>query len=419
MRTTDDVDSSTRGSASPTTAPGSAIQPQSEISLIDVLIVLARRKWFIARVAFSFALVAIVISLLLPKKFTASTTILPPQQTGSLSSTLLSQMSGLGSMASLASGNLGLKNPLDQYVSLLQSRTVEDAMVDRFHLADRYKAKLPTDARKAFEKHREVKAGTKDGLIQITIEESDAKFAADLANAYVEEFQKFSSGMAITEAAQRRVFFQQQLEQAKDNLATAEESLKKTEQTTGVIQLDSQARALIESATSLRAQVAAKQVQIEAMRSYATDQNAELRIAEQELAGLEGQLTKLGGKDDLAAGQIVVPKGQVTEAGLLYIRKYRDVKYYETIFEILARQFEMAKLDEAKQGSLIQVVDRAIPPDRRSSPKRGLIVVFSTLVGVFIGAMLALVWDGVQNARPEDREKLHILMSLLRNKRTA
>jgi tyrosine-protein kinase Etk/Wzc len=418
MRTAD-VENSTLTGASQITVSEPAQAQDDEISLLDLLIALAKRQGLILKTAVVFALLAGVISFLLPKKYTALTTILPPQQSGSLSSALFSQMGSLGSLASMAGGGLGLKNPNDQYVSMIESRTVEDAMVKRFNLIVRYKAKFPSDARKAFEAHRDVKAGTKDGLINISIVEKDPKFAAEMANAYVEEFQKFSSTMAITEASQRRLFFQQQLEQAKDKLADAEEDLKRTEQKTGLIQLDSQARALIESAATLRAQVAAKEVQIQGMRSFATDQNAELHVAEQELAGLQAQLAKLSGSENPNAQEIVVPKGQVTEAGLAYIRKYRDVKYYETIFEILARQLELAKLDEAKQGALIQVVDCAVPPDRRSSPKRGLIVIGATALGLFLGVVFALILEGLKNAQPEDQEKLKVFFGLLRNRRTA
>lgn len=417
MRTTY-VESGTLTSTPPQSAPEAVQQQEDEISLLDLLIALAKRKGLIVKITIFFAVLAVIISLLLPKKYTASTTILPPQQSGSLSNALLSQMGNLGSFAAMAGGGLGIKNPNDMYVSMIESRTVEDAMVQRFNLMARYKAKFLSDARKDFESLRDVKANAKDGLITISIEEKDPNLAAQMANAYVEEFQKFSSTMAITEAAQRRVFFQQQLEQAKDKLADAEEDLKRTEQQTGLIQLDSQTRALIESAASLRAQIVAKEVQVQGMRSFATDQNAELHVAEQELEGLKAQLAKLSGSNDPNAQEIVAPKGKVTEAGLAYVRKYRDVKYYETIFEILARQFEMAKLDEAKQGALIQVVDQAIPPDRRSSPKRALIVIVATAAGVFFGCTLALIFEGLRNARPEDRERLQILFGLLRIRHT-
>jgi uncharacterized protein involved in exopolysaccharide biosynthesis len=285
---------------------------------------------------------------------------------------LASQLGNLGGMAALAGGSLGLKNPNDMYVAMFKSRTVEDAMVQHFGLMQEYRAKYPSDARKAFENYAVVDGSAKDGMIHISVQDHDPRRAADLANGFVDQFRLQSQHLAITEASQRRLFFEQQLEQAKDNLANAEEAMKETEQQTGVIQLDSQARALIESAESLRAQVAAKEVQLQGMRTYATGENSQVVQAQQELDSMRAQLAKLGGSEDSASGGIIVPKGQVPEAGLEYVRKLRDVKYNETIFDILARQFEVAKLDEAKQGALIQVVDPAVPPDRRSFPKRTL-----------------------------------------------
>ena len=182
---------------------------------------------------------------------------------------------------------------------------------------------------------------------------------------------------------------------------TAEEALKQTEQQTGLIQLDSQARALIESAVSLRAQIAAKEVQIESLQTFATPQNAQLLQAQKELEGLRVQLAKLGGSEAESGTNLIVPKGKVPEAGMEYLRKYREVKYQETIFEILARQFEVAKLDEAREGALIQVVDSGIPPDARSSPKRTLIVLGATLFGLLVGAFTALLRAGLERLKGE------------------
>jgi uncharacterized protein involved in exopolysaccharide biosynthesis len=195
--------------------------------------------------------------------------------------------------------------------------------------------------------------------------------------------------------------------------------MKQTEQKTGVIQLDSQAKALIDSAASLRAEVAAKEVQIQGMRTYATGENAQLVQAQQELDSMRAQLAKLGGSEDSASGGLIVPKGQVPEAGLEYVRKLRDVKYNETIFDILARQFEVAKLDEAKQGALIQVIDAAVPPDRRSFPKRSLIVVGTTALGFFIGLFVALLQASFVRMKddPEARRKMAILSNSLSTSR--
>jgi uncharacterized protein involved in exopolysaccharide biosynthesis len=324
---------------------------------------------------------------------------------------LASQLGSMGGMAALAGGSLGLKNPNDMFVAMFKSRTVEDAMVQHFSLMQEYHAKFPSDARKAFEGLAIVDGSAKDGMIRISIQDRDPRRAADLANGYIDQFRLQSQHLAITEASQRRLFFEQQLEQAKDNLANAEEAMKQTEQKTGVIQLDSQARALIESAASLRAQVAAKEVQIQGMRTYATGENSQVVQAQQELESMRAQLAKLGGSEDSASGGLIVPKGQVPEAGLEYVRKLRDVKYNETIFDILARQFEVAKLDEAKQGALIQVVDPAVPPDRKSFPKRGLIVIGATAAGFFIGLLVALLQIGFRRLKndPEASHKLGIL----------
>jgi uncharacterized protein involved in exopolysaccharide biosynthesis len=383
--------------------------------LLDLLIVLAERKRTILGVTAAFAILAIVVSLVLLPRYTATVTLLPPQQSSSMGAALASQLGNLGGLGALAGGSLGLKNPNDMFVAMFKSRTVEDAMVQHFGLMQEYRAKYPSDARKAFESYAAVDGSAKDGMIHISVQDRDPRRAADLANGYVDQFRIQSQHLAITEASQRRLFFEQQLEQAKDNLANAEEAMKETEQKTGVIQLDSQARALIESAASLRAEVAAKEVQIQGMRTYATGENSQMVQAQQELESMRGQLAKLGGSEDSASGGLIVPKGQVPEAGLEYVRKLRDVKYNETIFDILARQFEAAKLDEAKQGALVQVIDPAVPPDKRSFPKRGLIVIGTTMVGFFIGIFVALFQAGFRRLKDDSdaAQKLRILRGYL------
>jgi tyrosine-protein kinase Etk/Wzc len=400
-------------------AVDSATSKRDEISLLDLLIVLAERKRTIFWVTAGFAICSVLVSLLLPVRYTATVTLLPPQQNSSLSAQLASQFGSLGSMAALATGGTSLlKNPNDMYVAMLKSRTVEDGMIEHFDLMREYHQHYLSDARKKFEHYATVDGSGKDGLIHISVEDHDPRRASELANGYVDQFRDLSQHLAITEAGQRRLFFEQQLQQANQNLANAEEALKQTEQKTGVIELDSQARALIESAAALRAQITAKEVQIQGMQTYATGENAQLVEAQQELDGLRAQLAKLGGSEDDSAS-IIVPKGQMTQAGLEYVRKLRDVKYYETIFDILARQFELAKLDEAKEGALIQVVDPAIPPDKRSFPKRGLIVIIATAAGFLFGIFAAFVLAGFRRIEtdPEASQKLVLLRNCFRGRK--
>ena len=389
-------------------------QAEAEVSVLDILALLLERKRFIMRFAIGAAVLTVVVSLLLSNRYQAETVLLPPQQNSSVGSALLGQLGGmgsLGSLASLASGSLGIKNPADMYVSLLTSRTVEDAMIQRFDLMKEYKEKRLSDTRKDLERNTTAVAGTKDGLIRLTIEDRDPKRAAELANGYVEEFRKLSASLAITEAARRRLFFERQLQQAKDKLTEAEEAMTKTEQSTGVLQIDSQARALIESAAVLRGQVVAKQVQIEGMRSFATDNNPSLVLAKQELAALESQLEHVAGSQSDTGSDINLSKGRVTQSGMEYLRRFRDLKYQETVFELLAKEFEVAKLDEAREGSIIQVVDAAVPPDKKSSPHRTLIVLATTVLSFFVAAFWIFLRESSGRAfeLPENRQRLEAI----------
>lgn len=397
------------------------VAAEEEISLLDLLIVLARRRWLILGMAFGMAVAGVIVSLLLPSRYTAITSILPPQQNNSNSSALM--MAQLGNLGSVASLTGALKNPNDLQVALLKSRTVEDAMLDRFHLVELYHVKRRSDARKRFENVVTIDSGSKDGLIRISLMDGDPHRAAEMANGYIEEFKKSSATLAVTEASQRRLFFEQQLSQSKDNLANAEEELKKTEQKTGLIQLDSQARAVIQSVAQLRAQIAAKEVQIRGMRSFATGENPDLRMAEEELAGLRAEQGKMGAASEGTSNAMPIPKGSMQQSSLEYVRRLRDVKYYETIFDLMARQYEAAKVDEARQGSVVQVVDRAIVPDGRSSPKRTLIVLGAGILGLFLGMVWAFLAEGYTRLsnNPAERSRLEVLRGILfpRKKREA
>jgi tyrosine-protein kinase Etk/Wzc len=386
---------------------------EDNISLLDLLVIVMARKRMILTVAASFAVIAIVVSLLLPPQYEASVSLLTPQQNSTVSAALGAQLGSLSGASALAGVGLGIKSQNDMFVGMFKARFVEDAMVKRFDLMHEYKAKYLSDARKAFEAHATVDGSGKDGLIHVSVQDRDPNRAAELATGYVDEFRVLSQHLAITEAARRKLFFEQELETAKNNLAKAEEDLKRTEQTTGLIQLDSQTRALIESAGSIRAQIAAKEVQIQSMQTYSGPGNVELMQAQQELEGLRAQLTKLGGAGTATGSELVLPKGQIPQAGLEYVRRLRDVKYYEKIFDILAQQFELATLDEAKEGAMIQVVDPATPPDRRSFPKRGLIVIGATFVGFVIGIAIAFsqaAWLHA-NRDPDTSNKIAMLRS--------
>jgi len=373
----------------PTARPVGA---QSDVfHVLNGLILLSRRKRIILRSTLAAGLLAGLLSLLLPNRYTATAKILPPQQSQSLAASMIGQLGALGPMAAMAQKDLGLKNPTDLYVGMLRSRTVADELVHRFDLLQVYRVGRMSDARRKLENASSIAVG-KEGFVSISVEDQDRSRAAQIANAYVEQLRHLTQDLAVTEAGQRRLFFERQLQQAKNNLADAEQALKETEQKTGLIQLDGQAKAIIESVVKLRALMAAKEVELHAMRLFSTEQNPDVRLREQQLSGLRGQLALLE-KQGGDSGNLQLPAGNVPEAGLQYVRKLRDVKYHETIFELLAKQYEAAKLDEAKTGAVIQVLDPAIEPDRKSSPQRTFIVAAASLIALFGSAGCILLAD--------------------------
>jgi len=392
-----------------------APDPEQKVSLLDLLIVLARRRRWIVGWTLGLTVGVVLVSFLIPNEYTAETVVLPPSQNNSMAAGLLSQFAGNSALATMASSSLGIKNPDDIYVSLFRMRAVEDAMIQRFNLKERYRARTMVDARKKFEKHASVVLGAKDGLIRIDVRDKNPKIAAEMANTYVDEYRMLSANLAITEAARRRLFFQQQLTDARTSLTKSEEAFKRTEQTAGVLQIDSQAKALIESATMLRAQIVTLQAQIEGMKSYATDDNPSVVMAQQQLDTLQAQLAKLGGNSQ-DADSLVVPKGKIPEASLEYIRRYRDVRYNEAIVELLTKQLEMAKLDEARQGSLIQVADVAVPPDKKSSPQRSLIAITAFLAFLLFTGLWTIVAESLHghHLSTQERAKLHTLKQLFK-----
>jgi uncharacterized protein involved in exopolysaccharide biosynthesis len=376
------------------------------IHFLEPFIILSKRKFLVLGVVLSVAVASAAISLFLPPTFTATTRIMPPQQSQSVAAAMLGQ---LGPLASMAGKDLGLRNPSDIYIAMLRSENIADALIRRFSLMSVYKAKYHVDASRRLEDSTKIDAG-KEGVISLSVSDHDAGRAANLANAYVEELQRLTQTLVVTEAGQRRLFFEHEVHKASDELATAEQDLKHTQEKTGIIQLDNQSKAMIESLTGLQAQVAAKEAEVGAMKSYSTDRNPRLIRAESELAALRNELARM------EAGQVSssladLPVRKVPEAGLEYVQRLREVKYRESLLEVLSKQYEIARIDEAKDAVILQVLDRAHPPELKSWPHRTLIVVAAAFVAFFLGVVIAFVAEALQHfkADPVFAEKLRVL----------
>ncbi len=375
--------------------PIETVAQEESIHFPEFLIVLAKRKSFIFKFVGVAVILATIIVFILPKTYTANAVIMPPQQNQSMAMTAMA--SQLGPLAALAGKDLGLRNPSDIYIAMLRSRTVEDDLIDRFSLLSVYGKKLRIDARRRLENRTEVITG-KGMVISISVEDRDPQRAADLANAYVDELEKLTKILNVTEASKRRLFFEREVKMQNEELANAEVAFKQTEEKTGLILLDSQSKAMIGALTSLRAAIAAKEVHIQAMRSFATAENPDLVLAEQELATLHAQLDRLErgqGKRSIAD----VPLENVPSAGLEYVRKYRDVAYHEALFQLLAKQYEAAKIDEARDALIVQQLDKAVRPEKHSWPKRGLLLLGVGILALLTAIATAFWLDEIQQAK--------------------
>jgi len=362
------------------------------VSLVDLLTWVGEGKWLVARGTALAALASIVVALLLPPIFTARTTLLPPasQQSGGASAALAA-LGAVGGLSGL-SGGLGAKSPDELFVALLKSDSVLRALDARFDLKARYEVKTYEELRKSMPDRVRVASDRKSGVISVEVDDKDSAFAADLANAHATEITKLLGRLAVSEAQLRRVFFEQQLKDIKENLIKAELGLRAVQEKSGVIVLDKQAEALIGGAAQLRAMIAERDVQLKVLRTAATGENPDVLKLNSELAALRFELARMESARGPSSGSAVeIPVGKIPEAAIEYVRARRELKLQETLLESMVRQFEIAKLDEAKEGPVLQQVDKALPPDRKSKPSRALIVIASTLLAL-LASMAFVVW---------------------------
>jgi uncharacterized protein involved in exopolysaccharide biosynthesis len=389
---------------------------QYEIDLLDLFLSLLRSKLIIAAGTGLFLVLGLGISLMLKPIFTATAVIMPPQQEQSSASALLGQLGGLGGLGGGAATSLGLKNPADLYVGILRSRMIADSLIDRFHLQQEYKQNLRMGARNLLRANSEFEAAA-DGLIYIRVKDHDPKMAAALANAYVDALHNLNTRLAIGQAAQRRLFYDQQLATEAKDLSAAEEDLKHTQERTGLIQLSGQAEMTIRNIADARAQIASREVQLGAARAYETDQNPDVIRLQAEVASLKSHLAQLeDAQQHMAPGDTQIPGAQVAEAGLEYTRKLREVKYHEAFFELLAKQREAAGIDEAKSAPIIQVVDPAEVPERKSGPSRALITIGFGMLGFVLSSAWAVLSSVLTQMRrsPEQSARLDEIRQAIR-----
>jgi uncharacterized protein involved in exopolysaccharide biosynthesis len=361
-----------------------------EISLLDLLQVVADNLRLLVLGPLAAGLLALGYSFTITPTYTATTKFMPPQQQQSGAAAMLA---GLGALGGLA-GAAGIKNPADQYVAFLKSRSIQDTLVDRFKLLDRYETKFREDARNAVSGSVQITSG-KDGLITIDASDKDPAFAAQLANAHIEELGKLLNRIAVTEAQQRRLFFEKQLANAKDNLVKTEQALKASGVNSSA--LKASPGAAVEGMAKLKASITVQEIKLASMRGYLTESAPDFKQAQTELAAMHSQMARAEKEE---------PAGNSGDSD--YIARFRDFKYHETLFELFAKQYEMARIDESREGAVIQVLDAAQPPERKSTPKKAQMAMLTSLSVGFALLLFVFVRQALRGAAasPKTTQKL-------------
>jgi tyrosine-protein kinase Etk/Wzc len=378
------------------------IHAGDEMNLLHSVVVILKHKKMIAIVTLTFALITAIISLIMTPTYKAETKILPPQQSGSgIAAQLLGQVTGGAS--GLISSSLGMTSPNNLYVGMLQSRTMYDYIIDRFGLMELYKKEYREDARAKLDGLVNIKSG-KDEIISIAVEDKDPQRAAEMANAFMDKLKEITQHLAVSEASKRRLFYEDELHKIKEDLIKAEAAMQGLQEKTGALDMDEQAKAVIESIADLRAQIAAKEVELRVMKTYTEPKNPDLQKAQDALKGMKEQLQALESKSGEKADPLM-PTGRMPQIGMDYARKLREVKYNESLFNLIAGQYEIARVDEGKDAIIIQALDKAIPPTQRTKPKRTLMVVMATISGFFFAVFFAFFMEYIENISNKSENK--------------
>lgn len=389
-----------------TSIPDPAPDPD-EISLLDLLLVLAKHWKMIVGVPFFVAILTAMYSLTLPNIYTATTMILPGDDDNSMIGAMMSQMGGL---AGLAGGSFARATKSELYVTMLKSETIKDPIIDRFKLMQVYKAKFRVNAYKRLDRTVDVVAGKKDGVLSISVDDKDPKRAAAMANAYVDELGKLAANLSMTGAGKNRTFLEERLAAAKADLTQAEDALKAFQTKYKAVSVTDQARASIEGVAQLRAQLAAQEVQLATLQRQFTDNSQEVKSARSTIANIRGQIARLEG----GGGNSSIPSvGSMPKIGQEYVRLMRTFKIQETLVELLTKQYEMNKLTEAKNVSPFQLLQKAKVPERKSKPKRSLIVIMATFATWFLMVLVAFIREFGANLSEEDRKRWQELRGML------
>jgi len=357
-------------------------------------------KWrkMVIRNVIVVTVLAIIISLLLRPKFTATTTILPPSnEEGALVGLtgILSSQAAFG--ASLSRLGFGLSRPSDLYAAILRSGRIRSEIINRFDLKKRFKAKTMYDAFKALNKITKINV-TAEGIIEVSVTHQDKYLATDMANGFIEELDKFNTQTRMTMGKRYRIFLENRLRQTAKELAEAEDSLKAFKERHRTVALDEEMKSAIEIIAKLKSEQVIREIQRGAFASADDENNPYILNLDQQIKAIEKQLSaiefgvKTKNRNEFGAG-FSVPFSQLPQLSLELARLTRNFKVQEAIYELLTQNFEQAKLLELRDTPTVQILDVAAPPEKKSWPKRTLIVIFAFVLSFAFSVLLAFVLE--------------------------
>jgi capsule polysaccharide export protein KpsE/RkpR len=344
---------------------------------------------------------AVVATLLLPNFYTATARIMPPER--ATTSALMFSGAQSAQLANLGVGLAGLKNPSDLYVAVLQAQTIADRVIKQFDLRRVYGKKTIEDTRDKLKERSLIKAGP-EGIITLAIEDRDPKRAAEMANTYIAELRQVLREVANTEASQRLEYYGGQLRDAQEALVAAEQEFKEMQTKTGVLHPEAQSEALMKEVAGLEAQILAAEANLSRVSLWSAPANPDYQQAAAYLASLRQQLSAMQSRVRFKGG-VMLGTTDVPESGIQFLRGYRNLKYRELVYETLAKQMEIAKIESSKTPVTIETLDLAATPEKKSWPPRALIVLAVTFIAFALACMRVIVRSTLQSRMDQDPEQ--------------
>lgn len=363
-----------------------------DINLLDLLIALGQEKMTLIVLTILAAITGVIVSLVTPATYVARTTVMPSQQSSSAGAGVagLGAIAGLAGLGGIANISSGVKSSDELYMALMRSQSVQFALIEQFKLKERYSAKTAEEARQLLTQNVVIISDKKSGLIFVNALDGDAEFAAQLANAQVQELNVILSRLAVTEAQQKRSYFEEQIVKTQVKIPQLELEFKEAQKSAGV-----EVASLLSDVAALPSQIASKELQMQVLSRFATSQNPEMRRLNGEIAALRSQLeryqlSKIQSKTAEQINDGSSASGTKAKSVQTATLAYNTLKIQEALLDGYVKQLELAKVDEAKEGPAVQIVDIAKAPEVRAKPERKKLVIAFTAIGFFIALVIAL-----------------------------